>query len=530
MQGRVLGVTLVAVGLAGCGGGGGSSLPPEPTRISISADLSSNGNANETVAQGDEFSVRVQGRWTSTGPQPGQVFLQLRDSRDSFVLPASQVASGTFAVDLPIRDKLSAGVREGQLELLACQDSACVKVYEGSGASLSYKFTLLSVDEWTMHQGGPGHRGHLPIRLNPQRFKQAWTWNRPPASDPIGGINAVATMQGKAFVTTDVYNGEAVLYALNEADGKVAWSRSLGTMPAFGPPSVSTDRVFAATAGHEDSLLWAFDLQTGNILTKSAFGAQWPNMLAPTLMDGVAVLGAGYFGGEVYAYSAKTGDSLWVQSVGGVWDMVAPAADSQNIYHHNGSALYVLNRSTGAEVARIDDLLGSASTGHSYHGGPALGSKGLVIAYSGGAFSGRAASSAEQYGPRVLTAFDPVAKRVVWRSANSYMTTPAVADGVVYVGNATSLDALDEATGGLLWRFTPDPVVDGLSFHRNGVVTRSHLFVSTDKAVLAIDLATHQVVWRHPKPGSLGISAGRTLYISVGARESSGELIAIRLN
>lgn len=528
MRGRVLGVTWVLVWLTGCGGG--SSPPPEPTRISVSADLSSNGHANETVAQGDEFSVRVQARWTSTGPQPGQVFLQLRDSRDSFVLPASQPASGTFVVDLPIRDKLSAGVREGQLELLACQDAACAKVYEGSGASLSYKFTLLSVDEWTMHQGGPSHRGYLPIRLNPQRFKQAWTWNRPPANEPIGGINAVSTMQGRAFVTTDVYFGEAVLYALNETDGKAAWSRSLGSMPAFGPPSVSTDRVFAATAGHENSFLWTFDLQTGNIITKSAFSAQWSNMLAPTLMDGVAVLGAGYYGGDVYAYSTKTGDLLWVKSVGGVWDMVAPAADSQNIYHHNGTALYVLNRVTGAEVARIDGSLGNASTGDSYHGGPALGTKGLVIAYSGGAFSGRAASSAEQYGPRVLTAFDPVAKRVAWNSAASYMTTPAVADGVVYVGNASSLDALDEATGGLLWRFTPDPVADGMSFHRNAVATRTHLFASTDKAVLAIDLATRQVVWRYPKPGTLAISAGRTLYIGVGARESSGELIAIRLN
>jgi outer membrane protein assembly factor BamB len=526
MRVRGVGLLMAAVWLAGCGGG---SSAPEPTRITLSANLSANGTANEIVAQGDEFIVRVQGQWTSTGAQPGPVFVQVRDSSESFEVPAATSSSGEFSVDLPVRGDAAAGVRDGQLELRACMDAACAQVYEGSGASLSYRFRLVAVDDWSMHQGGPGHRGHLPIRLDPERFHQVWTWVRPPSSEPIGGINAVATAQGKVLVTTDIYFGEAVIYALNETDGSEAWTRSLGPRPSFGPPSVTSNRVFAASAGHSDSLLWTVDLGTGEVLGQSAFSGQWPNVLAPTVMNGVAVIGAGYYGGELFAYSTRTGKQLWTQAVGGVWDMFAPAADRRNLYHHSGNALYVLDRTTGAEVARIADPLVTDSAGGSYHGGPLLGNKGLVIAYSGGAFSGRASSSTEHYGQRVLTAFDPVARRVVWSSAASYLTMPAVADGVIYVGNSSSLDALDEATGEVLWRFTPDPAVDGSSFHRNSVVTRTHLFASTDSSVLAIDLATRKVVWRYPKPGMLAISAGRTLYIGVGATQSSGELVAVRL-
>jgi outer membrane protein assembly factor BamB len=91
-----------------------------------------------------------------------------------------------------------------------------------------------------------------------------------------------------------------------------------------------------------------------------------------------------------------------------------------------------------------------------------------------------------------------------------------------------SLDAIDEATGQVLWSWAPTGNED-TTFHRNIVVTRNILFVSTDKSVYALDLATKTPVWSYPQPGMLAISADRTLYIATGASESNGSLVAVKL-
>lgn len=527
-----VGAGLLASFLSGCGGGGGGGgggvapPPPEPTVVRLNAALA--GLPSEAIASGDELKVQLQAQWSHTGPAPSQVFLQVRDAQQSFELPESRAGAGAWNVDLALRSTLPVGGREGQLEVRACRDSACAEPYPGAQALLPYKLSLFAAPDWTTHQGSNSHTGYVPIRLNPSQFKQAWTWQRPTPDEPIGGINAVVAQGGTVFVTNDVYFGEAVLYALAESDGQPVWTRSLGRRPAFSPPAVSAERVYAASSGHEDSFLWGFDLKTGAIQSKSPFEGQWPNLLHPTLVEGTAVLGAGYYGGTLYAYSMADGNPLWKAEVGGAWDMYSVAADGQRLYHHNGRSLLVLDRSQGTELARIEDIVGNGGDS-SYHGGPVLGRNGVVIAYSGGAFSGRGASSVEPYGTRVLTAFDTVNKKALWNSAVGYRSTPALAEGVVYVGNDLSLDALEESTGKLLWRFIPDPVADGNTLHRNAVATRTHLFVSTDRNVLALDLKTRSVVWRYPKPGQLAISAGRTLFINVGARESSGELVAVRL-
>ena len=89
------------------------------------------------------------------------------------------------------------------------------------------------------------------------------------------------------------------------------------------------------------------------------------------------------------------------------------------------------------------------------------------------------------------------------------------------------MDAIDEASGKVLWSWTPPGA--GEAFHRNIIATRNLLFFSTDQQVYALDLASKKVVWTYPQPGMLALSANRTLYIATGARESDGKLVAIRL-
>lgn len=514
--------------LSACGGGGGGSsggTPPAPPQASVSLAVTT-APLNMDIAAGDEAGVKVEGTWS--GQNLGApVYLGVRDSSGRFIEPPMQTAAGaSFSFAMTTRADLAPGTYAGSLDVLACKDAACAASYPGA-VKLAYTVKAAAVGDWEMHQRDAAHTGYVPVTLNPARFAKAWEWART-KDDPIGGINPVVTAGGKVYVTTDVYFGQGIVYALNEKDGSEAWRRALGQVPAFGPPSVSKGRVYAAVTGHEETALWAFDAGAGDVLFKGAFNGQWPHVMAPTVIGDQVLTGAGYYGGETYSFSASTGVRNWMHQAGGVWDMWAPAADDTYVYHHNGAALFIIDRATGATVAKIDDLLGKASTSE-YHGGPILGSRRNAISFAGGAFSGMASSNTEQYDQRVLSSFDLAQRRYNWSTANAYLTTPALAGGVLYAGRNTPavLDAMEEATGKVLWSWFPPESAETL--HRNIIVTRNLLFVSTDRAVYAIDLATRKSVWRYPEPGMLALSADRTLYIATGGRASDGKLVAIRL-
>lgn len=386
-----------------------------------------------------------------------------------------------------------------------------------------------SLSDWQTHQGSAAHRGYVPLTLDASRFALAWQWQRDPPADPIGGINALVTSAGKVFVSHDVYFGDGVLYALDESTGAQVWRASFGQVPAMGPPAVAAGRVFVPTTGHEYTAVWSFDAGNGRFLQKSEFEAQWPNAQAPTVYGSQVFVGGGYYGGMTYAFDTASGARLWVADTPGIWDQFTPAVDSAYVYHYSGSGLAVIDRAAGSVLATIADPFGNTNT--SYHGAPLIGSRGNVIAYSGGTYSGRASSSTEPVEPRVLSSFDLAGRRIAWRSQNTYMTAPALARGVVYVGSNRSpaLHGLDEATGQVIWSWTVPGNLANEGFHRNVVVTDNLVFASSSSAVYAIDIATRQAVWSYPRPGMLALSADATLLIATGATASDGGVVAIRL-
>ena len=380
--------------------------------------------------------------------------------------------------------------------------------------------------DWQTFQGNPAHNGYVPATFNPNCFARVWEWKREPGG-VLGFINSVATEAGKVFVTDDVYHYEANLYALNEQDGSLAWRWQFGNVPALNPPAVLNGMVYAATTGHDATILRGFRASDGGLVFNSPFDAQWPNLLAATVSGGRVFTNGGYYGGGVYAFDATNGSRFWVHTAGDD-DMSTPAIDNQYAYYYSGIGLEVYGVSDGESVASIRDPYGPVQ-GYSYHGAPMLGSTDHIIAFSGGAFSGRGSSSVEQYDSRPLVNFSLQNVTTRWRSQSSYLTQPAVAKGVVYAGRSGPvLDALNEATGEVLWSW-PGTNLDN-EFHRNIIVTDNLLFVSTDRAVYAVDLESRQPVWSYPVPGMLAISARKMLYIVEGAREPTGRLIAIKLN
>jgi outer membrane protein assembly factor BamB len=455
--------------------------------------------------------------------------LQLQSAIDGSV-------ADQYTVHLVTVPGLAPGQYTGQVNFQLCTDATCASPYPGTQQSFSYTVNV-GLQDWATFQRDAGHTGFVNVQLDPAKFTQAWTWSRPAGDpEPIGGINSIATGAGLIFVAKDIYNGEGALYALKESDGSPSWTYSLGIMSSEGPPAFLDGTVYLpSTDQSEVCEMWALDAVQGTYKFKMTTECQWSNFFAPTPMSNSVLQSAQ--AGAVYSFATADGSLQW-SSAAGTADQSTPAVDAHYAYQYGvgyvggaaTGALSVFDRTNGALVTVIADPFWPGLTSYDNFSAPIIGADGDVISFSGFGFSGRAASSSEQYESRVIVSYNISHQAYSWRTENSYLTHPAIANGVIYAArNAPpTLDAISEADGHIEWSWTP-PAGDS-SFHRNIVVTRNLLFVSTDLNVYAVDLNTHAAVWHYPQPGMIAISAAPMLYIVTGATLSDGNLVAIQLN
>lgn len=107
--------------------------------------------------------------------------------------------------------------------------------------------------------------------------------------------------------------------------------------------------------------------------------------------------------------------------------------------------------------------------------------------------------------------------QLVWSWAlgqGSQQTTPLVYDGVMYIANPGEIvQALDAATGELLWEYRRDAPPPGDSFggpppgraHRNIAIYQDKIYLNTgDAHVVAIDARTGKMVWDTDVGGGAG--------------------------
>lgn len=135
-----------------------------------------------------------------------------------------------------------------------------------------------------------------------------------------------------------------------------------------------------------------------------------------------------------------------------------------------------------------------------------------------------------------LVAFDIATRRIKWSALSSesddFVGSPAIADGIIFVQNSAyprvRLEARRESDGAILWTWEP-PWSDELGLSGNVVSTNNLVFVSTQRAVYAIDRATHQQVWTYPYGGKISISANGVLYVRRGFIWFGSALAAINL-
>ena len=532
--------------LAGCGGGGGkgkpgsgSTTPAAPAAApapagTVTVALSS-APVSKNLDYGDDFNTALDGTWSGSDLGHATVYLQVVDSGNLFTIPAVQPApaGGTFhyTVSLPVN---ASGDRTGTLTVRACRDAACTQLFSNASASISYQVRIAAVGEWETLQRDATHNGYVPIRLDPARFAKAWEWTVWPQRASFGSsIGRPATGPGGVFFSLLYLNGSYyadTLVALDEATGNLNWAESLLTDNASAgsalSPAAAYGHVYSVIRGG-NTLLTAFDATTGAVKFKYA-QPSLPDapVLAPTLFGGSAYFFAGPRGNEIHAADATTGVGHWSRAR--IGDLAAtPAVGQDHVYYYASPTLEILDRATGNTIASLVD---PASDGSRPPGStaPVLGSRGNVIVNSYNA----------TLRSRKLSSFNIANRLWEWSSDQDYQSLPAVAGGVIYAMRSSTsiptLDAVDEATGHVLWSWSP-PAADGQKYAINNVVaTRNLVFVNTlgdnDPGYLwAIDLSTRQAVWRYPGSGYTAISANRTLYLVPDIHDQWAKLTAIKL-
>lgn len=530
--GKLFVATSVAFTVAGCGGGGGGApaTPPVAVVPSLPVQLAVSNATPQLTEGGAGADVTVTATYTGTSDKP--IVPSLQFDQALFVQQGAIDAStpGKYVIQLRTAPDPAGGDHPGQFAFRLCQDSACGTVYPGSSQAASYTVKVALLD-WGTFQRNSAHNAYVHVTLDPAKFAELWTWSRPAGdTEPVGGINTVATGNGMVYVSKDIYFGQADVFALKEADGSQAWHYASGQMASEGPPAYANGAVyFATTTPDEQSRITALDAATGSYKFTMPYSSQWTAYFAPTIQGGSLL----HTSGRVSSYSTLDGTRNWmVPSF--AQDVTTPAADDSWVYQYGsiaGGKLMVFDRVTGATVATISNPFSPVDAGSSEFAAPMLGSGHHVIAFSGSGFSGRAASNSEQYELRPLVDYDVDKNAVAWRTAGAYRTHPAMANGVIYAATVTQLDAISAADGHVLWSWVL-PTGGGYpdsGFHRNVVVTDNLVFVSSEAAVYAIDLKTHLPAWQYRPGGNLAISAMGVLYITVGAHESTGELVAIKL-
>jgi outer membrane protein assembly factor BamB len=292
-------------------------------------------------------------------------------------------------------------------------------VYAGSLDGFLYALDAATgAERWRFEIGGyvdaPGVVGDIVITsgngalyaLDAATGEEIWN-----ATDDAPSLFSDPTIaDGVLYV--GAYSG--AVYAIDPTTGDLAWSYPTAAR-AWLPPAVAGDTAFARS---DDGLLHAIDAATGTPRWTATIG--WNNeSSSPAVADGIVYVGGA--DGIAWALDAATGAEVWSATLGDIVDL-SPAIGGGLVYAGfdgvAGSAVVALDAATGDEAWRVD-LPGKIGSSVSL------------------------ASGAAYFGDRdgVLHCVDAASGEVLWTlqtDDGQAISTPAIVDGIVYIGGIGS--------------------------------------------------------------------------------------------
>jgi eukaryotic-like serine/threonine-protein kinase len=345
-----------------------------------------------------------------------------------------------------------------------CSLRRCVLVLCVAALSLAAPNTALSAD-WPEFHFSADRSGFNPSettlgRGNVSQLALSWrtTISVAPLSTPVVG-------GGRLYVGSN----DGSLYALNAVSGAIVWRGATGASIPHSP-AVGEGRVFV---GSDDGKVYAFPTSCVTPCTPLWTTSTGGVSADPAISNGVVFVGA--FGTGLVALDAVTGAVLWTAPLSSA--PVAIAIDSGVVYASDGGTLYAFPTSCSTPCAPL--WLGQVAGGRPAVGaGAVFVDAGFVNIFSSFpstascstpcsplwmAFTNSASSRTpaiagttvyHSEGDGTLAAY-PVSCvsfcTPSWTSfIGGFVSDPAVANGVVYVGTDDAMEMFNSSTGALI--------------------------------------------------------------------------------
>jgi len=335
-------------------------------------------------------------------------------------------------------------------------------------------------DVWPMFLYNTAHTGYTTSAAATKPLK-LWSFAEGDFDgSSIGSSAAVAN--GIVYVGSNYNpNGEpgGGIYAFNASTGGEIWNYSTH-VPVYSSPAVSGNMLFIGG----DVNVYALNAFTGTKVWNFITGGRVDS--SPSIVDGVVYIGSD--DGNVYALNALTGAKMWSYDA---WYAVysSPAVVNGVVYigPQEGGNVIALNASTGKEIWNrfvIHEISGTLTSS------PAV-SDGIVYI---GSIDGDVYALNASTGNQI---WNYTTEPVFYKAGNLFggiQASPTVAKGVVYIGSTDgNIYALNALTGTKIWNYT-----SGSHTLSSPAVTNGMVYVGCGSTVYCLNAKTGAKEWEFP--------------------------------
>jgi len=348
---------------------------------------------------------------------------------------------------------------------------------------------------WPLGRGDKRNTGATDNRGPTDSVTVAWRFK-----DHLSSRKAPVVADGDLYVGS--FDETAAFACLDAATGERQWRTDLGDGGDVRFPDSAAAIVDDLVLAGFGNRLFAFERRTGDVQWQSSFEASVNAPLAADRTGYITLTDTG----SVVAFDPATGDGKWRQDVGR-WCPGPVAVANGTVYavttrENDTGSLVALDAATGTEQWTYDSAQPLA-------GSPAVGEGAIFVGDARGVHAVTTAGERRwRFQGRPLDDHE-------WHNWTYRGSSPAVADGTVYIGTADErVYALDANSGEQVWAFWTWNDATGAP-----VVTPDTVYVGSDDTVIyALDVDSGDRRWEFATSGRIDGAGGAVvdgrLYIS----------------
>ena len=338
------------------------------------------------------------------------------------------------------------------------------------------------VDWWPMFHHDVNHTGYSTSTA-PDTNNVAWSY---PIADNIVTTSPVVA-DGRVFVGTDEAFSGGNIYCLDALTGDFIWSYATGDV-VWPSPAVADGKVYV---GSDDGKLYC--LRASDKYKEWEFTAGGWIESSPTVADGKVYVGSG--DGKVYCLRTSDGHKEWEFTTGGAV-VSSPAVAYGMVYVGSGDHnVYCLPQDDPNDDGVIEpgEVNWNYMARHAVHSSPAVTDNKVYIGSSDGS----------------VYCLDAWTGDFIWDYSkyHGFYSSPAVAYGNVYIGTDSFVDAFqvyclpqnDPDNDGVIdsdevkWIYTTDDVVMSSPAVADGKV----YVASADGKIYSLNAETGDLIWNY---------------------------------